>query len=121
MQQIRTHSHEISIQLSTKHFIREASILSAPLNFDESPQSSSRVQHHQTTQILPTTPTPSAHHQPIFPHSCLSPYLSPSGKFQLFFYGIPSYGTFYFLPENSFSQLEKAKKVSTRTSSQASI
>ncbi|MBW0483217.1 hypothetical protein O181_022932 [Austropuccinia psidii MF-1] len=34
---------------------------------------------------------------------------------------MPSYGTFYFLKQNSFSQLERAKKVSTRTSFQASI
>ncbi|MBW0467655.1 hypothetical protein O181_007370 [Austropuccinia psidii MF-1] len=34
---------------------------------------------------------------------------------------MPSYGTFYLLPENSFSKLENSKNVSSRTSSQASI
>ncbi|MBW0536019.1 hypothetical protein O181_075734 [Austropuccinia psidii MF-1] len=111
----------MSIPSRTKNFIREASVLSAPPSFDKSSQSSSRFQHHQAKRIVPTTPTPSAHHQPIFSHFCLSPYLPPSGKFSLFFYGIPSYETFYFLPENSYYKLEKYKKVSTSTSSKASI
>ncbi|MBW0464740.1 hypothetical protein O181_004455 [Austropuccinia psidii MF-1] len=38
-----------------------------------------------------------------------------------FFYEIPSYQIFYFFPEHSCSELDKAKKVSTRISSQTSI
>ncbi|MBW0496970.1 hypothetical protein O181_036685 [Austropuccinia psidii MF-1] len=71
----------MSIPLSTNHFIREASILSAPPNFDESSQSNSRVKHHQAIQISPASPSPPAHHPPIFSHShpssCLSPSESP--------------------------------------------
>ncbi|MBW0477200.1 hypothetical protein O181_016915 [Austropuccinia psidii MF-1] len=83
-QKIRRNLGEISIPLRTKHFIREASILSGTPNFNESSQSSSRVQNHQATQISPTTPTPSDHHQPIFLHSFSLPYLSPSAKQEQF-------------------------------------
>ncbi|MBW0576110.1 hypothetical protein O181_115825 [Austropuccinia psidii MF-1] len=42
-------------------------------------------------------------------------------SFLFFFYEIPSYQNFSFFPEHSFSELEKAKNVSARTSSQTSI
>ncbi|MBW0556366.1 hypothetical protein O181_096081 [Austropuccinia psidii MF-1] len=85
----------MSIPISTKNFIRESSLFSTPPNFDESPQSNSRVQHYQETQIAPKTQ-----------------------NLQLIIHQYLHIPTHYLI----FNQvLEKAKKVSTRTSSQSSI